>query len=329
MKEQLVTKKILNWYDLNKRSLPWRKNVSLEKKQYFTLVSEFMLQQTQVKTVIPYFNNFISKIPDLKSLAKVHDKKLMKCWEGLGYYSRAKNLKKTAKFLVTKFQSRIPNDINSLKKLPGVGDYTSKAILSLEFNEKVIPIDGNIERLLKRIFFLRTIKEIDKENLINKSRLLGYSNRQRDYVQSLMELGSLICKPKQPLCNLCPINSLCISFKKKNFEIIKKFKKSKTKYFEANIYYSKNKILLIKNEKYNFLKNHLIFPMDEINKYKFFSSSKIKISIKISNIDMKIIINKNNKIPNKKGKVISTNKFKNEIIPSFTKKLFRVASSHQ
>ena len=113
-----------------------------------------------------------------------------------------------------------------------------------------------------------------------------------------MELGSLICKPKQPLCNLCPINSLCISFKKKNFEIIKKFKKNKTKYFEANIYYSKNKILLIKNEKYNFLKNHLIFPMDEINKYKFFSSSKIKTSIKISNIDMKIIINKNNKIVN-------------------------------
>ena len=329
MANQNISNKILHWYDNNKRDLPWRKPKNKKQSEYFTLVSEVMLQQTQVSTVVPYFLRFIHEIPNLKILSKVNNNKLLKLWEGLGYYTRAKNLKKTAQLLVSKFKSKIPNDLNSLKKLPGIGDYTSKAILSLEFNKKVIPIDGNIERLIKRIFFLRTIKEIDKKNIIKKSHLLGYSSRQRDYVQSLMELGSLICKPKQPLCNLCPINSLCISFKKKNFEIIKKFKKSKTKYFEANIYYSKNKILLIKNEKYNFLKNHLIFPMDEINKYKFFSSSKIKTSIKISNIDMKIIINKNNKIPNKKGKVISTNKFKNEIIPSFTKKLFRVASSHQ
>ena len=329
MANQNISNKILHWYDNNKRDLPWRKPKNKKQSEYFTLVSEVMLQQTQVSTVVPYFIRFVHEIPNLKILSKVNNNKLLKLWEGLGYYTRAKNLKKTAQLLVSKFKSKIPNDLNSLKNLPGIGDYTSKAILSLEFNKKVIPIDGNIERLLKRIFFLRTIKEINKENINKKSHLLGYSNRQRDYVQSLMELGYLICKPKQPLCNLCPINSLCISFKKKNFEIIKKFKKNKTKYFEANIYYSKNKILLIKNEKYNFLKNHLIFPMDEINKYKFFSSSKIKTSIKISNIDMKIIINKNNKIPNKKGKVISTNKFKNEIIPSFTKKLFRVASSHQ
>ena len=93
MKELLVTKKIIKWYDLNKRSLPWRKNVSLEKRAYYTLVSEFMLQQTQVVTVIPYFNRFIKNIPDLKSLAKIQNKKLIKLWEGLGYYSRARNLK--------------------------------------------------------------------------------------------------------------------------------------------------------------------------------------------------------------------------------------------
>ena len=94
MKDQIITKKILNWYDLNKRSLPWRKNVSLQKRQYYTLVSEFMLQQTQVATVIPFFNRFIKNIPTLKLLAKVQNKKLLKLWEGLGYYSRAKNLKK-------------------------------------------------------------------------------------------------------------------------------------------------------------------------------------------------------------------------------------------
>ena len=97
MNNQNISKKILYWYDNNKRELPWRKKVSKKQKQYFTLVSEFMLQQTQVKTVIPYFNNFVSKIPNLKSLSNVDDTKLMKCWEGLGYYSRARNLKKTAK----------------------------------------------------------------------------------------------------------------------------------------------------------------------------------------------------------------------------------------
>ena len=105
MKDQLVTKKILKWYDLNKRSLPWRKNVSLQKRQYFTLVSEFMLQQTQVATVIPYFNRFIKNISDLKSLAKIHNKKLIKLWEGLGYYSRVRNLKKTAQIITAKLKA--------------------------------------------------------------------------------------------------------------------------------------------------------------------------------------------------------------------------------
>ena len=100
MKDQIITKKILNWYDLNKRSLPWRKSVSFQKRQYYTLVSEFMLQQTQVATVIPYFNRFIKDVPNLKVLAKVQNKKLIKLWEGLGYYSRAKNLKKLHKMLL-------------------------------------------------------------------------------------------------------------------------------------------------------------------------------------------------------------------------------------
>ena len=107
MKELLVTKKILNWYDLNKRKLPWRKNVSSQKKQYYTLVSEFMLQQTQVVTVIPYFNRFIKNNPNLQTLAKVQDKKLIKLWEGLGYYSRARNLKKTAKDVLKNFKGKL------------------------------------------------------------------------------------------------------------------------------------------------------------------------------------------------------------------------------
>ena len=149
MKEQLVTKKILNWYDLNKRSLPWRKNVSFQKRQYYTLVSEFMLQQTQVATVIPYFKRFIKNIPDLKSLSKVQNKKLIKLWEGLGYYSRARNLKKTAQNIIKNYNGKLPKNLKDLLSLPGIGNYTASAILSIAFNKPYIPLDGNIERVLK------------------------------------------------------------------------------------------------------------------------------------------------------------------------------------
>ena len=125
MKEKIITKKILKWYDINKRSLPWRKKVSLQKKQYFTLVSEFMLQQTQVATVIPFFNRFIKNLPSLKKLANVEEKKLIKLWEGLGYYSRARNLKKTAQLIIKNFDGKIPKNYDQLKSLPGIGNYTA------------------------------------------------------------------------------------------------------------------------------------------------------------------------------------------------------------
>ena len=152
MGKQNISKKILHWYDNNKRILPWRKHVTKKQKQYFTLVSEFMLQQTQVKTVIPYFENFIKKIPNLNKLSKVNDAKLMKCWEGLGYYSRAINLKKTSRKIISDFGGSLPSNIEDLKILPGIGAYTSRAIMAIAFNKPIIPLDGNVERILKRVF---------------------------------------------------------------------------------------------------------------------------------------------------------------------------------
>ena len=172
MKEKIITKKILKWYDLNKRSLPWRKKVSLEKKQYYTLVSEFMLQQTQVTTVIPFFNRFIKDLPSINSLAKVNDKKLIKLWEGLGYYSRARNLKKTAQAIIKNFNGKLPNNFEDLLTLPGVGNYTANAILAIAFNKPYIPLDGNIERVLKRYLYLKKEKEIQKDNLVKKKLYL-------------------------------------------------------------------------------------------------------------------------------------------------------------
>ena len=296
MKNQNIPKKILHWYDNNKRLLPWRKRVSKKQIQYFTLVSEFMLQQTQVKTVIPYFNNFINKIPNLKKLANVGEEKLMKCWEGLGYYSRARNLKKTSKKIISKFNGDLPSNIDELKTLPGIGDYTSRAIMAIAFNKPIIPLDGNVERVLKRIFYLRNVNEISKDNIINKKSFFGKSNRSSDYAQAIMEIGALICKPINPLCFKCPISKNCKSYKKNDFKIKSKNKFYKIKYFEANIYQNQNKYLLIKNNKFKFLKNLFIFPMKEVEKEKFNNSLNKKINIKMSNMDMKIVLNKKKKL---------------------------------
>jgi A/G-specific adenine glycosylase len=293
MKDQTISNKILNWYDINKRSLPWRKKTSSKKKQYYTLVSEFMLQQTQVITVIPYFNRFIKNIPNLEALASFENRKLFKLWEGLGYYSRARNLKKTAQVIIKDFNKKLPNDFLDLKSLPGIGDYTASAISAIAFNMPIIPLDGNIERVLKRYLYLKKESQIQKENLIKSKKVLGTSSRSGDYAQALMELGALICKPNNPICEKCPISKNCKSFTKKD--------------------------LLVKNTNFNFLKNFNIFPMKELTKPKNFSQN---LSVKMSNMNMNIKVenHKMNK-PIPFSYWINPEKLSDYTLPTFTKKI--------
>ena len=321
MKEQIVTKKILNWYDLNKRSLPWRKDVSLVKRQYYTLVSEFMLQQTQVTTVIPYFNKFIKNVPNLKILAKVNNKKLIKLWEGLGYYSRVRNLKKTAQLIIKKYDGKLPGNFEDLLSLPGIGNYTASAISAIAFNKPYIPLDGNIERVLKRYLYLKKEKDIQKDNLIEKKSIFGSSLRSSDYAQALMELGALICKPSNPLCNQCPISKKCKSLKKMDFELTKNNKKNVDKYFLLKVYKKDQRYLLIKNTKFNFLKNLTIFPMEEMSKPENFNEN---LNFKMSNMNMNIKIEylKNGK-KFKSPRWVDENKLDNYMLPSFTKKIVK------
>ena len=320
----MIAKKILYWYDNNKRSLPWRRKCSSKQKEYFTLVSEFMLQQTQVTTVIPYFNNFIKNIPNFEALAKVNETKLLRYWQGLGYYSRAKNLKKSARFIIDKYNGRLPDNYDELINLPGVGDYTASAISAIAFNQQIIPLDGNIERLLKRILNLKTEKEIKKENLHKEKKVFGQTSRSNDYIQALMEIGALLCKPKNPNCEKCPITKYCLSFKRQDFEIKKKNKKIINKFYLATLYKNNNQLLLIKNEKFNFLKNLLIFPMKEITLSDSLLRSNKKLSVKMSNMNMNISIDfLNTKNKTKEGLWIEKSKLENYIIPTFTKKIFQ------
>ena len=319
----MITKNILYWYDNNKRSLPWRVKCSSKKKEYYTLLSEFMLQQTQVKTVIPYFNNFSKNIPNLQTLAKVNETKLLKYWQGLGYYSRARNLKKSAKMIIDNYKGRLPNSYEELKKLPGVGDYTASAILAIAFNEPIIPLDGNIERVLKRILNLKTEKEVEKKNLHKKKIIFGQTSRSGDYAQALMEVGALLCKPKNPYCEKCPITKNCLSFKKKDFEIKKKNKKIIDKFYLATLYKNDDQLLLIKNNKFKFLKNLLIFPMKEITQSDSLLKTSKKLNVRMSNMNMNISIDFSNiKNKPKNGLWIEKKKLENYMIPTFTKKIF-------
>jgi len=227
--DKTLPKKILAWYDNSKRKLPWRVGKKSPKKLYYRLLSEFMLQQTQVKTVIPYFEKFVKQIPTFQSLADVDEKILMKHWEGLGYYSRARNLKKSAIKILKDFNGKLPKSYEKLIQLPGVGEYTSKAIMSIAFNIKTIPLDGNVERILKRTLYLKKQNEISKDYLKTKINFFGLSDRASDYSQAIMELGALICKPKNPSCKECPLSKNCISLKKNDFELTKINKEIKTK----------------------------------------------------------------------------------------------------
>ncbi|MBI1909814.1 MAG: A/G-specific adenine glycosylase [Deltaproteobacteria bacterium] len=202
-----ISKKLLEWFDRSQRVLPWRAN----KDPYRIWISEIMLQQTTVKTVLPYYERFLQKFPTLLVLAKSPLDKVLTAWSGLGYYSRARNLHKAAGILVKKYRGKFPKGTEGLQKLPGIGRYTAGAIASIAFDEKVPVLDGNLVRVLTRFFALRgdPRKTPLLEELWTRASSLLPQERCGDHNQSLMELGATVCLPKEPLCLFCPLQSFC------------------------------------------------------------------------------------------------------------------------
>ncbi|NLK28025.1 MAG: A/G-specific adenine glycosylase [Clostridiales bacterium] len=204
---------LLDWYDYNARILPWRENP----KPYHVWISEIMLQQTRVEAVRGYFDRFINEIPSIDALAKVEDEKLLKLWEGLGYYNRARNLKKAAWQIVRDYGGELPADYNELLKLPGIGSYTAGAIASIAFQIPVAAVDGNVLRITKRIAgsFDDITKEKVKRELSEDLNRIIPKDRPGDFNQSLMDLGATVCLPNgKPLCQQCPLMHLCEAYHK-------------------------------------------------------------------------------------------------------------------
>lgn len=262
---KLDHKQLTQWYKKNQRALPWRAN----KDPYRIWLSEVMLQQTTVVAVIPYFEKFLTKFPTVHDLAKAPENEVLEAWAGLGYYSRARNLHKAAKALSSQ---GFPKTASELLELPGFGPYTSRAVASIAFGEKVGVLDGNVIRVLSRRFGLKLEwwngKGRDQlQKISDELSLLG----QADVVnQALMELGATVCTPQKVTCILCPWAATCVSREKNLVEKLplkKPRKESEVWVWKPQVAIKNKQVALITNDYTPFLKGQMIFP-GEISKEK-------------------------------------------------------------
>ena len=203
--KEKIQSKLLRWFEKNKRDLPWRKT----RDPYAIWVSEVMLQQTQVATVIPYYQKFLKSFPTIHHLAKSDLSKVLKVWEGLGYYSRARNLHQASKIIANHSNGKIPDKLKDLLNLPGIGRYTAGAILSIAYNKKAPILDGNVKRVLSRLFVVSGNPKKTEEFLWPLSESLIPKGSPGAFNQALMDLGSMTCTPKNPNCLSCPLKNLC------------------------------------------------------------------------------------------------------------------------
>lgn len=269
------SKNLIHWYSVNKRNLPWRETTN----PYFIWLSEIILQQTQVKQGLPYYEAFISNFPTVFDLAKADESEVLKLWQGLGYYSRARNLHFTAKYVVNALDGNFPNTYKGLLQLKGVGDYTASAIASICFNEATAVVDGNVYRVLARFFGIDT--PINSTNGIKAFKALAQelidTKDPATFNQAIMEFGATQCRPKNPDCMFCPFRDSCVAYNKGTIdELPVKLKKLKVKqrYFNFLVFLTEDKqTLLEKREGKGIWQNLYQFPLvetEQILKYDDF-----------------------------------------------------------
>lgn len=260
-------KQLVEWSTQNYSYLPWRVNRSL----YNTLVSEIMLQQTTVSTVINHFDSFIKKYPTIESLAAISEDQILKDWKGLGYYRRARNLLGAAKQIQSEFQGAIPTDLEQLKSIKGIGDYTANAIIAMGANERGLCVDANLERVLSRVYDIQNFKgpQLQKKiyKLFNDREICNEQSElgARVYNEALMDLGRSICKARSVSCELCPLKSICKTFGKNPLSYPKlKDLDKKQKIFELDllrvIVLKQDKILAYKKNEKQWLTNQYEIP---------------------------------------------------------------------
>ncbi|MBX2955788.1 MAG: A/G-specific adenine glycosylase [Cyclobacteriaceae bacterium] len=245
MEARYFSKKVVEWYQQNKRSLPWRNT----KDPYKIWLSEIILQQTRVSQGLPYYQNFVREFPNVHALASASEQKVLRLWQGLGYYTRARNLHKAAKEVSTKHKGVFPSSFEELKKLPGIGEYTAAAIASISFEEAVAVVDGNVFRVLARMFGIdKPINSPEgKKYFSSLANQLLDKKKPATFNQAVMEFGALHCTPKNPQCSTCSFNATCIA-NKNNLQSVLPYKlaskKSRRRYFYYIVIRKGNSLLM-------------------------------------------------------------------------------------
>ena len=255
---------LLDWYYAHARTLPWRALPHETPKPYHVWLSEIMLQQTTVTTVKPYFEKFLMLFPTVADLAAAEDEAVMAAWAGLGYYSRARNLLKCARMVVAEHDGRFPDSEDALLKLPGIGPYTAAAIAAIAFNQPAAPVDGNIERVLARLFDLHTPLPALKAEIKAENQKLVPPDRPGDFAQAMMDLGATLCTPKRPDCLLCPWREICQANAKGTAELLPKKAPKKPKPERSGTVFwlenQKGEVLMARRPDKGLLGGMLVFP---------------------------------------------------------------------
>ena len=260
----------LTWYHKEKRNLPWRAT----NDPYAIWISEIMLQQTRVETVIGYFYRFMEQFPTIQDLAAAEEQKLLKVWEGLGYYSRARNLKAAAQQIVAEFDGEMPQSIEEIRSLKGIGPYTAGAIGSIAFGLPEPAIDGNVMRVVSRLFCIEAdiAKASSRRPFDEAMRTIISPDEPGEFNQALMDLGSRICTPTTPKCEECPISQYCLAYaenRQTDFPVKSKKAKPKDVYYIAGAIEDEGSFLLVQRPETGLLASMWHFPLVEVTKEQY------------------------------------------------------------
>lgn len=285
-----IVKPLLLWYQKNKRILPWR----IDQKPYHIWISEIMLQQTRIEAVKEYYNRFMREVPNIELLATIEEDKLLKLWQGLGYYNRARNLKKTAQIICNEYNGEFPNTYDEIIKLPGIGEYTAGAIGSICFSLPVVAIDGNVLRVMMRLLNCsNNIDDKKTKELVKQILLSIVPQNSGDFNEGLMELGETICLPNTlPKCEECPISKYCLAYRNNTMNelpVRNQKKEKKIEYYTVFLIICDSYIAIEKRKEIGLLHNLWQFPNVEgkltmKNVKEIFPQAKIKKSIHYQHI---------------------------------------------
>ena len=261
---QNLTNKLLKWYQKNGRDLPWRTKGGAHPNAYAVWISEIMLQQTTVATVLTYFNKWMKRFPTICDLANADLQDVLLTWQGMGYYTRARKIHECAKVLVEKYNGKIPCDRDELLKLPGIGPYSASSICCFAFNKPETVVDGNVIRVIARLYGITN--ETSAKGIYPLAEKITSHDQGADYASAIMDLGATVCSPTNPQCSLCPWQKFCTAYKQKIQESIPKIKKLEKKNITGQVYLwhnSKGEYLIRQRTEKGLLHGLWEFPWQE------------------------------------------------------------------